>query len=271
VKVLLAAATAVALATAAVASAGPTSTPPTMHPGVLTVGLDPPAVGFQVGTLRGQKVLNPRGYEIDVAKGIAAQLKIGKINYVKVPFAVLFRPGTKPFDLAFEESTITVARSRAVSFSTSYFAANQGVLVSKKIDSEGKTPKSLSQLKQLQICAQAVTTGLDYVQHRLHPTKRPQIFQTTAAAFTAVQNGSCDAFVMDVPIVASQKKTKPSAYGPVAGQIITNEKYGAVMTKGSKLKPFVDRAIKTLTSNGSIAKWQKKWFNINFSKLHVLR
>jgi polar amino acid transport system substrate-binding protein len=271
VKVLLVAATAVALATAAVASAGPASTPPTLHPGVLTVGLDPPAVGFQVGTLRGQKVINPRGYEIDVAKGIAAQLKIGKINYIKVPFTVLFRPGAKPFDLAFEESTITVARSRAVSFSTSYFNANQGVLVSKKAASEGKVPKSLSALRQLQVCAQAVTTGLDYVQHRLHPVKRPLIYQTTAAAFTAVQNGSCEAFVMDVPIVASQKKTKPSAYGPVAGQIITNEKYGAVMSKGSKLKPFVDRAIKKLTSNGSIAKWQKKWFNINFSKLHVLR
>ena len=270
-KVLLAAATAVALATAAVASAGPSSTPPTMHPGVLTVGLDPPAVGFQVGTLRGQKVLNPRGYEIDVAKGIAAQLKIRKINYVKVPFVVLFRPGTKPFDLAFEESTITVARQKAVSFSASYFSANQGVLVSKKVVSEGKVPKSLSDLRQLQVCAQAVTTGLDYVQHRLHPAKRPLIYQTTAAAFTALQNGSCDAFVMDVPIVASQKKTKPSAYGPVAGQIITNEKYGAVMTKGSKLKPFVDRAIRTLTTNGSISRWQKKWFNINFARLHVLK
>jgi polar amino acid transport system substrate-binding protein len=270
VKVLLIAATAVALATAAAAGARSTA-PPTLKPGVLTVGLDPPAVGFQVGTLRGQKVINPRGYEIDVAKGIAKKLGIGKITYVKVPFVVLFRPGAKPFDLAFEESTITVARQRAVSFSTPYFNANQGVLVSKKVAAEGKVPKSLAALRQLQVCAQAVTTGLDYVQHRLHPVKKPLIYQTTAAAFTAVQNGSCEAFVMDVPIVASQKKTKPSAYGPVAGQIITNEKYGAVMTKGSKLKPFVDRAIKSLTASGTIAKWQKKWFNINFSKLHVLK
>jgi ABC-type amino acid transport substrate-binding protein len=71
--------------------------------------------------------------------------------------------------------------------------------------------------------------------------------------------------------VASQKKTKPSAYGPVAGQIITNEKYGAVMTKGSKMKPFVDRAIKKLIANGSISKWEKKWFHIDFAKLHVLK
>ena len=269
-KVLLFAAAAIALACASVAGARPAA-PPTLHPGVLTVGLDPPAVGFQVGTLRGSKVVNPHGFEIDLTKAIAAKLRIAKINYVKIPFAVLFRPGAKPFDLAFEEATITVARQRAVSFSAPYFVANQGVLVSKKVVSEGKVPKSLADLRQLQTCAQAVTTGLEYVQHRLHPVRRPLIYQTTAAAFTAVQNGSCDAFVMDVPIVASQKKTKPSAYGPVAGQIITNEKYGAVMTKGSKLKPAVDRAIKALTANGSIAKWQKKWFNINFSKLHVLR
>ena len=105
----------------------------------------------------------------------------------------------------------------------------------------------------------------------LHPVKRPLQYGTTAAAFAAVQVNRCDALVLDVPIVASQKKTKPSAYGPVAGQIVTNEKYGAVMAKGSKLKPSVDAAIKALTANGSIAKWQKKWFNINFSKVPVLK
>ena len=269
-KVLLFASVAIALACASVAGARPAA-PPTLHPGVLTVGLDPPAVGFQVGTLRGSKVINPHGFEIDLTKAIAAKLKISKINYVKIPFAVLFRPGAKPFDFAFEEATITTARQRAVSFSAPYFVANQGVLVSKKVAAAGKVPKSLADLRQLQTCAQAVTTGLDYVQHRLHPVKRPLIYQTTAAAFTAVQNGSCDALVLDTPIVASQKKTKPSAYGPVAGQIVTNEKYGAVMQKGSKLKPSVDAAIKSLTANGTIGRLQKKWFNLNFSKVRILK
>jgi polar amino acid transport system substrate-binding protein len=271
VKVLLIGTTAVALATAAAAIAGPAAAPPTLKPGRLTVGLDPPAVGFQVGTLRGQKVVNPHGFEIDLAKAIAAKLKITKIDYVKIPFAVLFRPGTKPFDLAFEESTITAARQRAVSFSAPYFTANQGVLVSTKIASAGKVPKSLADLRKLQTCAQAVTTGLDYIQHKLHPQRKPLIYQTTAAAFTAVQIGRCDALVLDTPIVASQKKTKPSAYGPVAGQIVTNEKYGAVMTKGSKLKPSVDAAIKSLTASGTIGKLQKKWFNLNFASIPTLK
>jgi hypothetical protein len=37
------------------------------------------------------------------------------------------------------------------------------------------------------------------------------------------------------------------------------------------MKPFVDRAIRTLTTNGSISRWQKKWFNIDFARLHVLK
>src|SRR5438128_4487451 len=124
-----------------------------MHPGVLTVGLDPPAVGFQVGTLRGQKVLNPHGFEIDLTKAIAAKLGISTINYVKIPFAVLFRPGTKPFDFAFEEATITTARKKPVPFSAPYLIANQGVHVSQKVESVAKVPKRPNDLRPLQTCA----------------------------------------------------------------------------------------------------------------------
>src|SRR5439155_7235727 len=140
-----------------------------------------------------------------------------------------------------------------------------------KVVSEGKVPKSLNDLRKLQTCAQTVTTGLDYILHKLHPQKRPLQYGTTAAAFAAVQVNRCDALVLDVPIVASQKKTKPSAYGPVAGQIVTREQYGAVLQKGSKLKPFVDRAIRSLAANGTLVKLQKKWFNLNFSKVPILK
>jgi polar amino acid transport system substrate-binding protein len=247
------------------ASAGPAAQP-TITPGTLTVGLDPPAVGFQVGTLRGNNVINPHGFEIDLVKDIAAKLGISQIKWIHVPFATLFRPGTKPFDLAVEESTITVARSRVVSFSAPYFLANQGVLVKKG----GTIPHSLADLKNMTLCGQSATTGLDYIQHKLH-APHIQIYTTTSAAFSALEVGRCDAFVMDVPIVASQKKTKPSAYGPVAGQIVTNEKYGAVLAKGSALKPAVDRAIKALTANGTIGKLQKKWFAINVAEIPILK
>ena len=258
---------AVALVAIPAASAGQAS-PPTLQPGQLTVGLNPPAVGFQVGTLRGNNVINPTGFEIDLAKEIAVKLGIPvtKIKWINVPFATLFRPGAKPFDFAFEESTITVARAREVDFSAPYFNANQGVLLKK-----GATaPHSLADLKNMTLCAQSATTGLDYLQHKLHAS-HVQIYNTTSAAFSALQVGRCDAFVMDVPIVASQKKTKPSAYGPVAGQIVTNEKYGAVLSKGSKLTASVSAAIRALTAKGTIGELQTKWFAINVAKIPVLK
>ncbi|HET8892959.1 MAG TPA: ABC transporter substrate-binding protein [Gaiellaceae bacterium] len=241
---------------------------PTLKPGHLTVGLNPPAVGFQVGTLRGNSVINPHGFEIDLAKDIAAKLGISAANitWINIPFDTLFRPGAKPFDFAFEESTITPARAKAVDFTSSYFNANQGVLM--KVG--GKSPTSLAQLKALKLCAQSTTTGLDYLQHKLHAT-HIQIYNTTAAAFAAVQAGRCDAFVMDVPIIASQKKTKPSAYGPIAGQIETHEQYGGVLSKGSKLTASVSAAINALNSDGTIGKLQTKWFAIDVSKIPVLK
>jgi polar amino acid transport system substrate-binding protein len=254
------------LATAAAASAAPASAP-TKKPGVLTVAFGDSAVGFAQYTLRGNKVDHPRGYEVDLAKAIAKQLGIAKINWVYTPWTGLFAPGTKKFDISFQEATITPQRQRTVTFSTSYLNANQGVLISKK----AKAPHSLADLKKMQTCAQVDTTGLDWIKTKLHPDKAPLQYQATAAAFTAVQVNRCDALILDVPIVALQKKTQPGAYGPVAGQVVTHEQYGAVMQKGSKLRSAVDKAITKLTKNGTIAKLQKKWFNLNFSSIPSLR
>ncbi len=246
------------------------SAAPTLKPGQLTIALNPPAVGFQVGTLRGNDVIKPSGFEIDLGKAVAAKLGIpaAKIKWINVPFDPLFRPGAKPFDFAFEEATITAARKRVVDFSSSYFNANQGVLLNKN----ASTPHSLADLKKMSLCGQTATTGLDYIQHKLKmPSSKVHIYATTSAAFSALQVGRCDAFVMDVPIVASQKKTKQSAYGAVAGQIVTNEQYGAVLAKGSKLTPLVSNAMKALTKDGTIGKLQTKWFALDVSKIPVLK
>ena len=92
---------------------------------------------------------------------------------------------------------------------------------------------------------------------------------SSSAAFDAVEAGRCDALILDVPIVVSQSKKKKGAYGGVAGQIVTNEFYGAVMEKGSKFKPFLDRAIGTLRANGTITRLQKRW--LPFTRVPVLK
>jgi polar amino acid transport system substrate-binding protein len=239
---------------------------PTLKSGELIVAFGDPAVGFASGTVRGSTITNPRGYEVDLASAIAKGLGLKPV-WMYTSWNGLFLPGTKKFDISFQEATITAQRKRTVDFTSSYLNANQGVLISKQTT----PPKSIADLAKLQTCAQTNTTGLDWINTKLHPSKRPLTYPTTTAAFQSVQLNQCQAMILDVPIVALERKSNPSKYGPVAGQIVTHEQYGAVLQKGSKLLPLVDAQIKKLTANGTIGKLQKKWFNLNFAAIPVLK
>ena len=255
----------VALATSTAAVAGRLAVP-TKQPGKLIVGFDVPAPGFWNGRVSGTTIRNPSGFEFALSQAIAKKLGIKSVKYVRAPFGGLFSPAPKKYDFALEEVTITTQRAKVVSFSTSYFNANQGVLIRK-----GLTPPTrVAELKTLQLCAQANTTGLAYILHTLRPAKRPLVYSaSSSAAFDAVEAGKCDALILDVPIVVSQSKKKPGAYAGVVGQIVTHEGYGAVMDKGSKLKPSLDRAIKALRANGTISRLQKKW--LPFTRVPILK
>jgi polar amino acid transport system substrate-binding protein len=264
-RFLSAAAVLAAIVAVPAASAKPAS-PPTLKSGELVVAFGDPAVGFASGTVRGSTITNPRGYEVDLAKAVAKGLGVTPV-WMYTSWNGLFLPGTKKFDVSFQEATITAQRKRTVDFTNSYLNANQGVLISKQTT----PPKSIADLKKLQTCAQTNTTGLDWINSKLRPTTRPLTYPTTTAAFQAVQLNQCQAMILDVPIVALERKSNPTKYGPVAGQIVTHEQYGAVLQKGSKLLPLVDAQIKKLTANGTIGKLQKKWFNLNFAAIPVLK
>jgi polar amino acid transport system substrate-binding protein len=239
---------------------------PTLQAGKLIVAYGDPNPGFVNGSVRGSTFRNPKGYEVDLAKAIAKKLHLTPV-WMYSPWTGLFAPGTKKFDVSFQEATITAQRKKTVDFSSTYMNANQGVLLSK----QAPVPHSLADLRKLQTCAQQDTTGLQYIQDQLKPSKKPLVFPTTTALYQSVQLNRCQAVILDVPLVSLEAKSKPGAFGPVAGQIVTHEQYGAVLQKNSKLTPVIDKAIKQLTKNGTIGKLQKKWFNIDFSKVTVLK
>jgi len=265
-KALVVGALLVCVAATATVALAMTPNVPLKTSGQLTVGFDVPAPGFWNGRVTGTTIENPTGFEAGLAQAIAKQLGISKIVFVRAPFGGLFSPAPKKYDFAMEEATITTERAKVVTFSESYFSANQGVLIRKGL----KKPTSIASLKSLQLCAQQETTGLAYIQHTLRPKKAPLVYSASStAAFDAVQAGKCDALILDVPIVVAQSQKKPGAYGGVIGQIDTHEGYGAIMDKGSKFKPFLDKALTALNANGTISKLQKKW--LPFTQVPTLK
>jgi polar amino acid transport system substrate-binding protein len=243
---------------------------PTKTPGKLVVGFDVPAPSFWNGQVSGTTLKDPSGFEYGLALDVAQQLGISKSNvtFLRAPFATILLAGKKPYDFAMEETTITAQRAKVIGFSAPYFDANQGVLIAKGVPK----PTKIADLKNLQTCAQASTTGLDWLLHQLRPAKQPLVYSASSdAAFQAVQHGACQALILDVPIIEAQAQKVPGAYGGVVGQIDTHEGYGAVFAHGSPLIPYVSKAIETLQKNGTISKLTKRWFGYDPAKVPVLK
>jgi polar amino acid transport system substrate-binding protein len=235
--------------------------PPTKKKGVLTVAIELGNPGFAEGTLR-----NPRGFSTDVARAMAKRMRL-TVRFVNYPFAQLFAPGQKPYDLALEFATITPYRARLVDFSTPEISSGQGVLVARDITG----PVTLARLRKLQVCVKQVTTGFSYVQDVLRPEGLLLEYPTAAAALNVLSSGICDAFVFDLPALIVAKRTTPGRYGALAGRVGPPEHYGGLLPKGSPLLPAVNKAIESLKRDGTMKKIAARHFGSALTSTPFIR
>jgi polar amino acid transport system substrate-binding protein len=220
--------------------------------GQLTIGAEFPVKGFVE-----LPIDDPKGFEVDLGDAIAKELGVPKVQWKNTPFAGLFSPAPKDFDMAINEITITPERSKVVDFSVPYFDANQGFLIKKGSPAEGVD--SVAGMKDLQFGFQATTTGGDYIQDTIKPSKQPREYSTLTAATQALANGQIDAFVMDTPIGAEIVKERGEDVA-MTGQFVTKEKYGILFEKGNPIRSQVNAAIEKLEANGTLKELQGKWF-----------
>ena len=68
--------------------------------GQLTVGAEFPVKGFLE-----LPIDDPKGFEVDFAAALAEQMGVPKVQWVSTPFAGLFSPAPKDFDMAINEIT----------------------------------------------------------------------------------------------------------------------------------------------------------------------
>lgn len=234
--------------------------------GTLTVAVDIGTIGLAEGAIVNGKVVRARGFEIDLAKALARKLDIG-LRIVDVPFAQVTRPGSKSFDVSISHVTITARRAKSVDFSSPYFVVNKGVLVAPA----AAPPATLTELRKLRVCAQAGTTSIAYVRTKLRPQLAPHSFPSPIDALRALSDGFCQAMVADLEILVAAKRDQPDLYGPIAGQIVTNERYGAVFEKRSTLRAPVSSALGSLVREAVVTRLATRWFGSGWDKAPVLR
>lgn len=248
-----------ALATAAGAQAQETPAPvPTVTPGVLTVGLNLPTQGFQVGAVSGTAVVYARGFEIDLARQLARGLGLSGVRFVQEPtFARLVAPGAKRWDVALAQIAATAGRRRAVKFSVPYLTSDQAVLLRRGL--AGAPPASIADLAPLRLCALRGTISAATITRRVRPDVPATLHADQTQMMSALQAGRCDAVVNDSEILSVQQSATPERYGPIPGVIATGERYAVALPRTSTNVPAVNRVLNDLRRSGAIDALRTRW------------
>jgi ABC-type amino acid transport substrate-binding protein len=255
---------ALALATGA-SAAGPV---PTLTPAQLTVGVSLPSEGFEVGVARGTEVTYAQGFDIDLARALAKRLGLTSVAFVQSPFGRLFSSGSKPWDVAIAQITITDQRRRTADFTRSYMTVDQGVLAAQTVK---PVPRTLADLRGLRICALTKSTGADAAKTVIAPTKPTRLIGNVPTLMLNLQTGRCQAVVYDAPTLGTLKARTPDRFGPFIGVIKTGEQYGVALPKGSGLLATVDAALGALVGDGTVQRLQRKWLSADLSALPTLK
>ncbi|GGN45044.1 polar amino acid transport system substrate-binding protein [Actinoplanes campanulatus] len=226
--------------------------------GKLTVGTDNPAYEPWFSE---NKPDNGKGYESAVAYQVAERLGYQKSDVVwtGVTFNNAIAPGPKAFDIDVNQFSITDERRAAVDFSSPYYLVRQTVITTRKSKIAGA--KSLADLKDAELGAQVGTTSYQAITDVIKPTAGPAVFNNNDDAKKALENGTVDGIVVDLP-TAFYMTAAELEDGVIVGQLPqvgVPEQFGIVLDKGSPLTGCVSRAVDQLRQDGTLAVLEKTW------------
>jgi polar amino acid transport system substrate-binding protein len=231
----------------------------TLAAGKLTIGTDEPVYP---PWFVDNKPQNGEGFEGAVAYAVAGKLGFDKADVVwaRVGFNTAIAPGPKAYDFDINEFSITAERQKAVDFTSPYFDVTQTVIALKT--SKIAKATSLAGLKDAKLGAQVGTTSYRSITEVIKPNQQPSVFNDNDFAKKALQNGSIDGLVLDLPTafyVTGAEIDGAVIVGQLPQVSGQPEQFGLVLDKGSALTACVSTAVDALRADGTLAKLQTQW------------
>ncbi|MFE1440553.1 ABC transporter substrate-binding protein [Streptomyces sp. NPDC058739] len=224
--------------------------------GALTVRTTLPAPGWWNGETP-ESVRS--GYEYCMAANIAYRSGLDRVKVENAPFPDVVSGRTKDFDLALAQITITPERSKVADFSPPYLSSTLGVLIR---DGERINENNI---RDVRIGVAEGTTGEEFVENRLKPTKPVTAFANDPEMITALEERRIDAVVHDTTILLAYPQEEESRVSLV-GQYRTDQGYGALYPKGSSNREELDRIIRQLIDDGTLAKLSAVYLGAAFGQ-----
>ncbi|WP_249714415.1 ABC transporter substrate-binding protein [Rhizomonospora bruguierae] len=226
--------------------------------GKLTIGTDEPAYE---PWFRDNKPENGEGFESAVAYAVAGKLGYapGDVTWTRVTFNNAIAPGPKAYDFDINQFSITDDRRKAVDFSGPYYLVRQAVIAPKS--SKIANAATLADLTGAKLGAQVGTTSYRAITDVIKPAGSPQVFNNNDDAKKALENGTIDGLVLDLPTAfyMTAAELENSVIVGQLPQVGVPEQFGLVLDKGSGLTGCVTQAVDDLRRDGTLADLEKKW------------
>ena len=198
------------------------------------------------------------GFDMDLIRVISKELGYKKCTVKNMGFDALIPAiNSGNLDVAIAGFTITEERKKQVLFSQPYYKSGLAIVVRKEINDI----KTFDDLKGRTLAVQLGTTGALRAEKLKGQGTTVKTFNTSDLACIELKNKGADAVISDLPVLQYFLKNGGSEYAKLAGEPLTAEDYGIVISKKNpELAKNIDKALDTLKKNGTYDKLYEKWF-----------
>ncbi len=202
------------------------------------------------------------GFEAAIAYAVAEELGFAAedVVWVRTSFEAAIQPGPKDFDINLQQYTITDERAQNVDFSSPYYSTPQAVVTVE--GSPAASATSLADLADFLVGAATGTTSFAAIEEQIAPAAGAQAFNTNDDAVLALQNGTIDALVVDLPTAFFLTGVILDG-GVLLGQLPADagisDEWGFVLAKDSPLTAAVTAAVDALRESGRLAEIADEW------------
>lgn len=195
----------------------------------------------------------PAGFDVEIAKLVAAKLGLGedKIEWVETPSAVreeVVERGT--VDLVVATYTINDKRKERISFAGPYYVAGQQLMV-RSDDTAITGPDALKANGSAKVCSVTGSTPAENIKTYLASPSQLVLFDVYDKCADALRTGQVDVVTTDNVILLGFVSESKGAF-KLAGDQFTQEPYGIGLKKGdTQFCEFVNSVLTEAASSGA--------------------
>lgn len=199
------------------------------------------------------------GFDIDLITAVAEEAGFefegGEIETTNFDGII---PGlqTGQFEIAIAGMSITEDRAKVIDFADPYYESGLTIAVQK----DNEDINSMEDLDGKTIATRLGSTSSAYLKENLADATVND-YEQLDQVYLALENGSVDAVVYDVPNVEYYIATSAADSLKVVGDTYQAEDYGIAITKGNEdLVAAINDALATMRENGKYDEIYDKWF-----------